>query len=423
MHQIFLPSICVLVLAGCAPVPTVPTPTASTRDITSPTLRLGSAGLKKDFLLTEASTASELRRAKRGAEVLLVATAEDPESGIKDVTLDITQSVTCGQTGQNQTYSVTQFAPQNTGTLPTRLSKSHTVDVASLRARCGTAPSSITVSVTASAMNGLGTTTTLPAGRVSSYGPDVLKVATFNLYWPLNHSDSTYERWGRELGSKADVLMLTEVLDQRRAELVASAAGMPYVLKASGGDVAVASRSPLYNVQTRTIDAPGTLTSADSHIMSVMSDVGGSPHQFIASHWSIRDGDGDAMRRGPDVASPWRLQAAHAMIDLVSATPNLPVIAGGDFNGFSGFGPQDHDELPSTPDWVGSVPEVDLIRSRFTDPFTSLGITDFCSNKRIDYILMIGPYYPVRLETCPFFEMALPSDHPFVLLTLEAGDF
>jgi hypothetical protein len=422
MHQGSIVSALLFLLAGCAPIPTVPTPSSSQRDATSPTLRLGSAGLKKDFLLTQASTAPEQRRAKRAAEVLLVATAQDPETGIKSITFDITQSVICGGRAQNQTFSVTDTASPNTGSLPTQMTKSFTVPA--LRLRCGNVPSSMTVSVTASTENGVGQTTTLPAGRVSSYGPDVLRVATFNLYAPKNHSDDTYKRWGRELGSKVDVLMLEEVLDQRRAELVAHAAGLPHVLKMSNGDVAVASRTPLYNVQMRTIDVPGRLTSSDSHILSVQTNIEGAPHQFIAAHWSIRDGDTDADQRPAHVSSPFRLQAAQAMAALVSSS-GIPVFAGGDFNAFSGVGRQDHDDNDNTPDFVGSTTEVDFILTKFTDPFIALGVSDFCSNKRIDYVLMAKPssYYPVSSETCPFFTPALPSDHPFVLATFEAGDF
>jgi len=418
----FTVSISLFLLAGCAPIPTVPTPSSSQRDATSPLLRLGSAGLKKDFLLTQASTSPEQRRAKRGAEVLLVATAQDPETGIKSITLDITQSVTCGATAQNQTFSVTQTAPPNPGSLPTQLTKSFTVPA--LRLRCGNTPSSMTVSVTASTENGVGQKTILPVGRVSSFGPDVLRVATFNLYAPKNHTDDTYRRWGQELGSKADVLMLEEVLDQRRAELVANAAGLPHVYKMSNGDVAVASRTPLYNVQTQVIDVPGRLTSSDSSILSVQTNIEGAPHQFIAAHWSIRDGDTDADQRAASASSPFRLQAAQAMVRLMSSS-NIPIFAGGDFNAYSGVGPQDDDTNPDTPDFVGSTAEVDFILTKFTDPFIALGVTDFCSNQRIDYVLIAKPssYYPVSSETCAFLDKAVPSDHPFVLTTFEAGDF
>ena len=43
-----------------------------------------------------------------------------------------------------------------------------------------------------------------------------------------------------------------------------------------------------------------------------------------------------------------------------------------------------------------------------------------CSNQRIDYIMVSGPYVPVKYEAC--FSDASPSDHPFVLTTFEAGD-
>jgi hypothetical protein len=282
----------------------------------------------------------------------------------------------------------------------------------------------MTVSVTASTENGVGQKTTLPVGRVSSSGPDVLRVATFNLYAPKNHPDDTYRRWGRELGSKADVLMLDEVLDLYHANLVANAAGLAYVQKMSNGDIAVASRTPLYNVQTRVIDVPGRLTSSDSHILSVQTNIDGVAHQFIAAHWSIRDGDADADQRPPHVSSPFRLQAARAMVGLMSSA-NIPIFAGGDFNAFSGVGPQDHDDNPNTPDFVGSTAEVDFMRTTFTDPFIALGAPAYCSNKRIDYVMMAGAphYFPVSVESCPFAAMASPSDHPFVLTTFEAGDF
>ena len=95
--------------------------------------------------------------------------------------------------------------------------------------------------------------------------------------------------------------------------------------------------------------------------------------------------------------------------------------SGGDLNAYSGVGPQDNDGLPGTPDFVGSASEIDFLRTRFSDPFIrmNLGNGDHCSNQRIDYIMSSGPYVPVKYETC--FD-ATPSDHPFVLITFEAGD-
>src|SRR6187399_976535 len=165
LRSLFVSAV-VLLMAGCRSAPTVPIPPPSAQDATPPTLRLGSAGLKKDFLLVQTSTGPEVRRAKRAAEITLVATAEDPESGIKDITLGITQSVTCGTVGRNQTFSETFPSPSNGGTLPVQFTKSYTIKIAALRGQCGSDLSSVTVSVIASAQNGLGRITTLPAGHV-----------------------------------------------------------------------------------------------------------------------------------------------------------------------------------------------------------------------------------------------------------------
>lgn len=406
-------------LSACQSTPTVPTPLPNTNDPTPPQLKLGSAGLKKDVLIDQSSTAPELRRAKRSDEILLLATAEDLDSGIKSVTLDITLSVTCGQTGTHQTFAATQEAPANTGSLPVRLSKSYVFKVAPARAGCQSSPSSVTLSARASAENGVGTITQLQPAHISSFGPDTLKVATFNLYAPGNHPDATFERWGRELGVKADVLLLTEVVNQRQVELLANAAGMAYVIKMSNGDVAIASRAPLYDVQTRVIDPPGRLSSNDSNILSAVSDIGGYPHQLIATHWGIRDAN-DVLF-GPETSSPSRLLAAQAIVALMTPSPR-PVVVGGDLNAFSGFGPQDHDDNGSTPDYAGSTAEVDFLRSTFRDAFVEIIANNpaHCSNKRIDYVMARGQYVAKEYAAC--FGESSPSDHPFVLTTFEAGD-
>lgn len=406
-------------MVGCKAAPTVPTPSSTTSDATPPLLKLGSAGLKKDVLLNQNSTAAEQRRAKRSDEILLVATAEDPETGIKSVTLDLTLSVICGPTGTNQTFSETQNAPAATATLPTKLSKTYLFKPAVQRAGCASSPSSVTLSIAASTQNGVGKTTNLPPARITSFGPDTLRIGTFNLYAPGNHSDATYQRWGKELGAKSDVLLLTEVLDQRRAELVANGAGMAHVFKLVDGDVAIASRTPLYNIQTRIIDPPGRLTSNNSNIISAQSDIGGFPHQFIATHWGIRDAN-DVLFPA-HTSAPSRLLAAQAISGMTPASSKVTFV-GGDLNAYSGVGPQDHDGDPATPDFVGSTAEVDFLRTRFSDPFITMKLTNdaHCSNQRIDYIMGIGPYVPVKYEAC--FSGASPSDHPFVLITFEAGD-
>jgi hypothetical protein len=117
---------------------------------------------------------------------------------------------------------------------------------------------------------------------------------------------------------------------------------------------------------------------------------------------------------------PTRLLAARAIVGMAPPSSGV-VFVGGDMNAYSGFGPQDHDGLRETPDFVGSMAEVDFLRNRFSDPFIAMNLANEAhSNQRIDYLMRSGPYVPVKYEAC--FDEALPSDHLFVLITFEAGD-
>jgi len=164
--------------------------------------------------------------------------------------------------------------------------------------------------------------------------PGELKVATFNLNHPRNHPDAVFERWGRDLASQLDVLLVTEAYERRRTTILATAAGMPYVeLGQDDGypDVAIVSRTPLYRVQRQFIDRPGRLGSNDARIISVITDIRGIQTQFIISHWAIRDGD---IEIGADWDSPARQATADAMLSLIDPTVHVTII-GGDFNAHS----------------------------------------------------------------------------------------
>lgn len=405
--------------AGCEHNPSVP---VGGSDGTAPLLELGTIGLKKDILLTQASTVSESRRAKKTDEILFLATAEDRESGIKHVTLEITLSTVCSGTASSQVFTESYFTPANASTLPVKFSKQYAFVVGPERAKCGlhpAAPSSVTVTVTATTENGAGTTTRIKPAIVSSFGPEQLRVATFNLHSTVGYPDSTYETWGRILASKADVVMFTETPDLRRAQLLANAAGMGFVEKMSNGDIAIASRTQLYAIQSNMINPPGPSDADHSNTFTVKTNIDGYPHQFIGTHWAIRDANN--VLSPAQVSSPTRLQAAQDAIAF--AFPSSTVIfLGGDMNAFSGFGPQDHDDNPNTPDFVGSTDEINRLYTWFSDPFVTMNLDNasYCSNKRIDYVMWKGPYVPVKFEAC--FPESGPSDHPFIVVTFVPGD-
>lgn len=408
-----LPALCTTLTAcwmivGCQTPPVIPTPT--TDDLTSPELRLGSAGLMADFNINAQSTASQERRARRTDQILISARAEDPDSGIREVSLQIEIRRTCGGNVETESFSEIR-TPTTANGLPARLDVYWNFDVAQRRAACRAVPAELRVSVQAKASNGSGRQTTLPDAVVRSYGPDLLRVATFNLYQPGNHADPVYTAWGSNLGTLADVLLLTEVPDLRRAQLLAQAAGLPHVHKMGQGDLAIAARWPLRAIREQVIDPPGWLSSNNSNILAATVDIDGWPHQFIATHWGIRDAN-DVLAPA-DTSAPSRLQAAQA-IGALALAPPADVFVGGDLNAYSGFGPQE------PPGSRVSTQEMDWLRAHFNDAFTAMqkADSDHCSNQRIDYVMARAAYTPVLYDAC---RNGSPSDHPFVLVHYAAG--
>jgi endonuclease/exonuclease/phosphatase (EEP) superfamily protein YafD len=399
------------------PVPIDPNAT----DTTPPTIRVGSAGLRRDIVLTQDSTAVEQRRALSTADILILATANDGETGIRNVRLQGELRIVCIPNAGTQLVTIRDpiaeiaSAPGGGTTLPAQLAKQYGLNVPTQRGRCPNATrfSELRLELTPLAENGIGQTRQLPNIIIESFGPDTLRVATFNVYNLGNHSDQVYEGWGQFLNNRVDVLMLTEIPDRRRAELLANAAGLPYVVMLQEGyyaDVAIASRTPLRNVQRQVIDPDpsGGLDSAHSNILSAETDIRLYRHQIVSTHWGIRDANdvpADAWR-----SSPARLEAANAILALLNPPPAIAIV-GGDLNAYSGIGPQRQ---------PGATDEVAQLSRALTDPFVTLGIANelHCSDQRIDYIFVRGAYVPTSYEAC--FEEALPSDHPFVLVTLVA---
>jgi len=368
-------------------------------------LRLGSAGLARDLLLTHDSTAPEQRRARSTDQVVLLATSFDPSARVHRVALKGEVRVECVPvSGSNIVHIVDPIAEEatatNAGDLPTRLSKQFTLNVLAQRARCPTATRflELRLRLHAEAENGAGERRTTPDAIVDSYGPDTVRVASFNLYNPGRHQDAVFERWGRQLVSQADVAFLQEVPDERRARLVADSAGMPYL--AYFVNTAIASRAPLRNLNRRDVDG--------SIIISAETDLERYPHQIVGVHFTTSDANGIVK---PWLSSAWRVKASEELLSMLKPSPGI-VIAGGDFNSYSGIGPQIE---------AGGTKEIDLLRAALTDVYSALGLPDeaHCSNQRIDYILVRGPYSPAEYKAC--FPESEGSDHPFVWARLVAG--
>lgn len=383
-------------------------------DSTPPSVRLEAFGALHTLHLDSAtSPVAGAIRARSDDKVKFTVTARDAESGVRRVHIGgFLDSVCIPTTGNNL---VTVREPVGELAVPAGSPEGvvvhrFQVDVAARRAACPASTKfyELKGELTATAENGKGAVTALPKVAFTSFGHDIINIATFNMWNPGNHPDATYTWWGSQLGRRATALILNEVPDMRRARLVADAAGLPHVYFYSG--TAIVSEGPIRNPQRHTVDPPGNLSSNDSVILSVETDLGGYPHQIIGMHWGIRDA-GDELF-GPDRSAPGRREAAQRALDMLN--PAVPVaFVGGDLNAYSGVGPQ---RQPGV-----STAEVDLMRTVLTDPFISLTQPDdrHCSDQRIDYVMFRGPVTPRRYQAC--FTEASPSDHPFVIVTFEAG--
>jgi endonuclease/exonuclease/phosphatase (EEP) superfamily protein YafD len=383
-------------------------------DTSAPSLTFASVGLQHDVVVAPGGVAALRLRATDGIQLLSQAT--DDNSGINEVSIRGRLEVICNpHSGANKiviTEAVDQTTTRKDGSShPSSLTAAFPLSGADQRSKCpaGSSFRELTGSLTASASNTAGLVSQLGPLSIRSFGPDIIKVATFNLYRPGHHADSVYVTWGQYLRDKADVILLTEVEDLRRAELLANAAEMENVVQYR--DVAIASRGPISNVYRYTVDPPfSRLESADSKLMVAETNLGNYPHQVAVAHFGIRDA-GDKLFE-PWRSAPGRLEAAHRIIDEIETRNSAdPPIVGGDFNAYSGLGPQDH---------PGATDEVTTLRNRFTDPITVLNVpdADLCGGHHIDYILANG-YAPTSYKNdC---SASSPSDHPMVLAVMEAN--
>ncbi|MFD6313216.1 endonuclease/exonuclease/phosphatase family protein [Streptomyces nigra] len=387
-------------------------------DTTPAALTFGSLGLRHDVSVPQDAKETSLRlRATDSIQILAQAT--DEESGLAEVAIRGHIQVACYPADGTKEIVLREPIDQtrtrkDTSSFPKKLATAFPLKGGEQRSRCpaGSRFGEMTGSLTASATSTSGVISQLGPLSIRSFGPDVVRVATFNLYRPGNHADSVYVAWGTYLRDKADVLLLTEVEDRRRAELIAQAAGMPNVVlkQDRDSDLAILSRGPIRHVHRYTVDPPNSrLDSAQSNLMVAETDLGNHPHQVAVAHLAIRDANDELFE--PWRSAPGRLEAAQRIIaEIDRRSSNDPVIVGGDFNAYSGLGPQ---ERP------GATAEVSALRHRFTDPLTVLNVpdTDLCG-VRIDYILLSG-YAPTSYkQDCTANE---PSDHPMVLAVLEAN--
>ncbi len=398
-------------------------------DPTPPSVRLQTEGLRHNVVLDQTAKRGMLRRVRSSDQVRFVATGADRETGVRQLGLQGEVRVNCLPV-QNPKYLKAsadkmlarmepiheELVPQvervdAVELLPRRLRHEFVIVVGAERGKCP--PNrflDMTLTLTAESVNGQGQKSRSKPAVLRFFGPDQIKVGSFNAQGGFEYSDTEYLRWGATLGRQVDVLLLGGMPDPRRVELIATMAGMPHValLRDDKTDLAIASRVPLDSIKRQVIAPPGELESRQSKILSANAIMDNYPLQFVAVHLGLHDANDHYM--GPEVSSPARQMAAQMMLDMLAKTPE-PAFVGGTLNAYSGRGPQFQ---PGS-----KTAEIDLLLGRLLDPFILLASPDsaHCSTHRIDYLMTNGSYVPTGYEAC--FPEAVPSNHPFILVTFE----
>ncbi len=398
-------------------------------DPSPPSVRLSSEGLRHNMVLDQNAKRGLLRRARSSDRIRFVATGADRETGVRQLGLYGEIRVNClplqppgylpARTDKllNRMEPVhEELVPQVERVdaielLPRRLRHEFIIDVGHERGKCP--PNrfvDMTLTLSAESVNGQGQTSRSKPAILRFFGPDQIKVGSFNAQGGFEYSDTEYLRWGATLGRQVDVLLLVGMPDPRRVELLATMAGLPHValLREDRTDLAIASRVPLDAIKRQVIAPPGELDSRQSKILSATGIFDNYPLQFMAVHLGLHDANDQYM--GPEVSSPARQMAAQMMLDMLVKTPE-PAFVGGTLNAYSGRGPQFQ--------VGGKTAELDLLLSRLLDPFILLQSPDsaHCNGHRINYLLTNGSYLPTQYEAC--FPEATPSNHPFILVTFE----
>jgi endonuclease/exonuclease/phosphatase family metal-dependent hydrolase len=241
----------------------------------------------------------------------------------------------------------------------------------------------------------------------------MLRIATLNQFQPGLSSDdltdvgapldgggtkahvwNALQRWGQQLYRKADIVFLTEVRHGPHLRFLArpDISGLRHFAlwqEEFFTNLGILSRFPLSEVRPLAVDR--------NYFLAAKADVEGTSHQLIVAHWDLGQ-----------FTSSSRRAAAQQMVDIVRQA-GVPAFVGGDLNVLSGYGPG------GTP---GTAPsEYVILATELWDTFTVVAPEPpYCSNQRIDYIFFKGDYETKEFHACLD---AQPSDHPFVIVTLE----
>lgn len=244
-----------------------------------------------------------------------------------------------------------------------------------------------------------------------------LKIGVFNLYNPAiremsdTERNQTFQRWSIKLFAHADIVIISELgapgilWKDDYLKKMSESSGLPhrfagFTLDPTWADVALLSRYPIQN--PRAEDLPG---EGGRRLVDAMISYGGLDHYIVGAHFT-------AEGPGPHDPEPNRIISARRVVELIKN--KTATIVAGDLN-----------TCPPSPEGCrnnihshGYEYSI-LIDAGLRDTMNELVGAEYCSDKRIDYIFARGPYRVRNYETCAFNEDAKPSDHPYILVTLE----
>jgi len=409
-----------LLLAGCSTTqPQLPAEEEPVLvDTSAPKVRFSSHKLRQNFQLDQDSPQGVEIRLRSTDQVDLVAVGADPDSGIHQVGLQGEIRVICS--GEQPDKPRVLVEPIDDLVVAGEQSEAErrllevrrlTLNVGLEKTKC--APGrfvELEASLRVVALNGQGLVQESPTAQLRAFGPDQLTVGLLNVRSEQDYLDSDYLRWGAVLGRTVDVLLLNGVPDRRRAELVATMAGLPHLalLREENTDVAILSREPLIDVRRQVVTPDGQLPARLSAVVGADAVFENYPLRIIAAHFGTLEAQDQYA--GPETSSLSRFLAAEAIVEMLPRKPG-PAIVGGTLNAYSGVGPQ---MQPG----VGTA-EIALLSERLLDSFAWLKRSDgaHCSEQRLDYLMSTPEYVPTRYEAC--FSDAAPTTHPFVRVTFE----
>ena len=268
-----------------------------------------------------------------------------------------------------------------------------------------------------------------PSCTTLSLHAEFVRVGVFNMNNPglseLNWDQriETLQRWGRQLFSKADVVMLSELgtpsswpwdwQNDVYLKTLAEASGLVYRYAAFGPltwdptwpDIGIISRYP-FDSEPVIHGIPGS-----KKILDVTITIHGRLHRFLSTHFT-QEGDTPY----PQAA---RIESVLKVRELI-AGESKGVIFGGDLNTCPPV-PSGQESGPLKGECNGGTAEgveYKMVADHLTDSFRAVPGSVHCSDARIDYLFFRGPYTVVKYESYCGTDKE-PSDHPYVLVTLE----